>query len=134
MGILSFFRRTKAARAPEGERSPKSVAPSATPKRSEPRSGKARAFPGVLRGPRETEKATLLSGSGRYTFLVDRAATKPDIRKAVEQQFNVRVAGVRVLNTLGKERRRGTIKGRVPGHRKAMVTLAAGERIDFSGA
>lgn len=89
----------------------------------------------VLLGPRETEKATLAAGQGRYTFLVERTATKSDIRKAVEKQFHVRVAGVHVVNVRGKIRRRGNIEGRVPGHRKAVVALRAGERIDlFSSA
>ena len=130
MGILSFFRRVKVAQAPERGRRPEPAVPSVTPKTSAARSGGASVSSGILVGPRVAEKATRALEHGRYTFLVDRAATKQDVRRAVEEQFHVHVAGVRVLNVRGKARRRGNIKGRIPGYRKAMVTLRTGEQID----
>jgi len=63
----------------------------------------------------------------RYTFQVDRRATKQMVRKAVEELFGVHVVDVNILNMPGKTRR----VGRTQEWKKAMVTLAQGDRITF---
>lgn len=131
MGILSFFRRTKAASA-QKRSEPLPAVPSAAPATPVTRVGAAKVSSGVLVSPRVAEKAARALEHGWYTFLVARAATKQDVRRAVEEQFSVHVRGVHVMNVRGKARRRGRIEGRVPGYRKAMVTLKEGERIDLS--
>lgn len=88
----------------------------------------------VLRRPLITEKNTLLTGMGKYTFEVHRAANKPQIKKAVETAFNVAVVDVNTMWVKGKMRgsllnRRSRIKGRQPDWKKAIVTLAEGDRI-----
>lgn len=88
----------------------------------------------VLLEPRVTEKATLAQGRGHYTFHVAETATKQDVRRAVERRFGVHCTNVRIVNTRGKARRRGRIEGRTRGHKKALVTLKTGERIDLVGA
>jgi large subunit ribosomal protein L23 len=74
----------------------------------------------------------------RYTFEVHRDANKIQIKAAVEELYkkeNVTVVKVNVLTTKSKEKRRGTRRGRIVGHttpwRKAIVTLAAGQKIEF---
>jgi large subunit ribosomal protein L23 len=74
----------------------------------------------------------------RYTFEVHRDANKIQIKAAVEELYrkeNVQVVGVNVLTTKAKEKRRGTRRGRIVGHttpwRKAIVTLAPGQKIEF---
>lgn len=86
----------------------------------------------VLIRPHVTEKTTDAGSRRQYAFVVDRRATKPEIRRAVETVYGVSVLSVRVLNAPGKERRRGRIPGRTPGFRKAIVTLAEGAHIEFT--
>lgn len=135
MGILSFFRRKKArAPAPKDQARPASeraAAETAMPVKTDTA---ARRVSDVLAGPTITEKATLQQTRGWYTFRVQAHAQKPDIRRAIERQYGVHVDRVRVINVPGKVRRRGRTLGRIPGHRKALVTLRQGERIDLEAA
>jgi large subunit ribosomal protein L23 len=86
----------------------------------------------VVRAPLITEKATLLSEKNQFVFKVANDATKPEIKAAIEALFKVKVTGVNTLITKGKTKR---FKGR-PGVRsdvkKAFVTLAEGQSIDFT--
>ncbi len=86
----------------------------------------------IIRSPVITEKATNLAERNQVAFRVRIDATKPEIRAAVEGLFGVTVTGVNTLVQKGKTKR---FKGR-PGQRsdvkKAYVTLAAGQSIDFS--
>lgn len=91
----------------------------------------------VLR-PVISEKSIDESGRGKYTFAVHRDANKIQIKAAIEELYkkeNVTVVGVNVLTTKAKEKRRGTKRGRVIGlttaWRKAVVTLAPGQKIEF---
>jgi len=71
----------------------------------------------------------------KYSFEVDRNATKPQIKRAIEEIFNVRVTAVHTMNVRGKLRRRGRQYGYTADWKKAIVTLAEGDRIDlFEGA
>ena len=86
----------------------------------------------VLIAPHVTEKSSLaMQNHNQYTFRVRRDATKIDIRKAVELMFDVKVAGVQVVNEPGKQRRFGRIAGRTQDWKKAYVSLAAGQTIDY---
>ncbi len=86
----------------------------------------------VIRQPRITEKGTLVNESGnQVVFEVAWGANKLEIKRAVEQLFKVKVEKVRTLKYLGKIRRVGRSAGRRPGWKKAYVTLAKGERLDF---
>ena len=85
----------------------------------------------VIRRPLVTEKSTQLMQMGKYTFEVDPRATKVDIRRAVEELFQVKVRKVNTLWVRGKVRRRGRTVGRTPDRKKAVVTLEEGQRIEF---
>ena len=87
---------------------------------------------GVLLAPHVTEKTSLaMQNHNQYTFRVRRDATKIDIKKAVELMFDVKVAGVQVVNEPGKSRRFGKHAGRTQDWKKAYVSLAAGQSIDY---
>jgi large subunit ribosomal protein L23 len=91
----------------------------------------------VLR-PVISEKSIDESGRGKYTFAVHQDANKIQIKAAIEELYKkeaVTVVAVNVLTTKAKEKRRGTRRGRIVGHttpwRKAIVTLAPGQKIEF---
>ena len=85
----------------------------------------------VLLGPHISEKSALGAELNQYTFRVVSDATKPEVRKAVEQLFKVKVEGVQVLNVKGKRKRNRFGVSRKNNWKKAMVRLAAGHEIDF---
>jgi large subunit ribosomal protein L23 len=86
----------------------------------------------VVRGPVITEKGTLVGEiANQVVFRVHPKANKVEIRHAVESLFQVRVEGVRTARHLGKVKRVGRGVGRKPAWKKAYVTLAEGNRIDF---
>ncbi len=96
----------------------------------------------VLKSPVVTEKSLVLketsieADSGQVlTFRVDVKADKDQIRKAVEEIFNVKVASVRTISYEGKVKRRGRTEGRRPSWKKAYVTLKKGEAtVDYAEA
>ncbi len=77
----------------------------------------------VIKGPVITERSAELTELGKYTFDVDVKATKTDIKKAVEEIFDVKVAKVNVTNYGGKLKRMGRYEGYTNRKRKAIVTL-----------
>ncbi len=86
----------------------------------------------VLKRPLITEKATLQKGTNNaVSFEVDRRAKKKQIQEAVEKMFKVKVVEVRTMNVSGKVKRRGRTVGLRPGWKKAVVTLKAGDKIEF---
>ncbi|TSE19378.1 50S ribosomal protein L23 [Tepidimonas alkaliphilus] len=86
----------------------------------------------VLVAPIISEKATRVGeATNTYLFKVLRDAEKPEIKAAVELLFNVKVKDVNVLNQKGKVKRFGKITGRRDHVRKAYVTLAEGQEIQF---
>lgn len=85
----------------------------------------------VIIRPVVTERSTLLADDNdAFTFIVARDANKPEIRRAVELMFDVKVRKVNTMRYLGKWRRLGQNYGRKPSFKKAIVTLVEGERID----
>ncbi|MBV9343929.1 MAG: 50S ribosomal protein L23 [Gammaproteobacteria bacterium] len=86
----------------------------------------------VLIAPHVTEKTSLaMQNHNQYTFRVRRDATKLDVRRAVELMFDVKVAGVQVVNEPGKRRRFGKTTGRTQDWKKAYVSLIPGQTIDY---
>lgn len=87
----------------------------------------------TILGPVITEKATQVSEHNQVVFRVPLSASKPDIRKAVEDLFSVKVKGVNTIRVKGKTKRFRGIKGRRPDWKKAIVTLEEGQSIDVLG-
>jgi large subunit ribosomal protein L23 len=89
----------------------------------------------VLIRPVVSEKSYEQIQRNRYTFQVHKDAHKTQIRQAVEDLFDVKVARVNVIKMKPKPKRRGLIKGERPGWKKAVVELKAGDKIEiFEGA
>ena len=87
----------------------------------------------VVLAPVVSEKSTMVADKNRqYVFRVADAATKPEIKAAIELMFKTKVESVTVLNVHGKERRFGKTIGRRRSWKKAYVRLAAGQEINFA--
>ena len=84
----------------------------------------------LIKHPIISEKATQLSALGKYFFLVDKRATKPEIKKALKAIYKVDAAAVNIVNVKSKKRRLGRTVGVKPGYKKAMVTLKEGQKLD----
>lgn len=89
----------------------------------------------VLLAPHVSEKATnAAEESGTVVFRVAKDASKLEIKKAVESLFDVKVEGVRTVNVKGKSKFFGRVAGKRSDWKKAYVSLAEGQDIDFLGA
>ena len=89
----------------------------------------------VLLAPVVSEKSYSLISDRKYTFKVHEDAHKTQIRQAVEELFEVEVESVNIVKVQSKPKRRGFIKGRRPGWKKAIVELKEGHEIEiFEGA
>jgi large subunit ribosomal protein L23 len=88
----------------------------------------------VILAPIISEKSTAMAErNNEVAFRVTTDATKPEIKAAVELLFKVSVDSVRVLNAKGKAKRFGKTEGRRRNTRKAYVSLAKGQEINFGG-
>lgn len=85
----------------------------------------------IIIRPVISEKSYSLIDQNKYTFIVDPRAAKTEIRQAVEQVFNVRVTAVNTVKVPSKPKRQGWSRGRTPERKKAIVTLAVGDTIEF---
>ncbi|MBA2416177.1 MAG: 50S ribosomal protein L23, partial [Geodermatophilaceae bacterium] len=83
----------------------------------------------VLLAPIISEKSYGLLDENKYTFLVHPEANKTQIKIAVEQVFNVKVLGVNTINRQGKRKRSRTGFGKRKDTKRAIVSVAAGDRI-----
>jgi len=88
----------------------------------------------ILLAPVVSEKSYGLLDENKYTFLVYPQANKTEIKIAVEKIFNVKVTAVNTINRQGKRRQLRTGSGQRPDTKRAIVSVASGQRIDiFSG-
>jgi len=85
----------------------------------------------VLRRPLITEKSTALQAMNKYAFEVADGANKPMVKQAVEKAFKVTVTGVNMVTMRGKTRRMGRREITTNPWKKAVVTLKAGDKIEF---
>ncbi len=90
----------------------------------------------ILRKPILTEKASALTEkSNRFTFKVDHKANKLQIKQAVEKMYGVNIVSINTMVVDGKAKSRytkaGFVSGRGPKYKKAIITLKAGETIDY---
>ena len=87
----------------------------------------------ILLRPVVSEKSYGLLDEGKYTFVVAPHANKTQIRQAVEEVFHVKVTGVNTINRQGKRRRTRFGWGKRADTKRAIVSLAEGDRIDIFG-
>ncbi len=90
----------------------------------------------IIIKPLITEKMTALTEKlNRYGFVVDKRANKVEIKKAIEKAYGVTVENVNTINVMGKFKSRytksGNLTGRTNNYKKAIVTVADGDVIDF---
>ena len=86
----------------------------------------------VVRRPLISEKGTdITEKHNGYTFLVAHTANKVEIKRAVEELFKVKVLQVRTMVRPGKYKGRGRLKSRTPDWKRAVVTLAEGDAVEF---
>ena len=88
----------------------------------------------IIRSPAITEKATLLSEANQVVFNVALGASKPEIKKAVEELFSVKVKAVNTIVRKGKNKRFRGIRGQQSDVKKAIVTLEDGQSIDVTAS
>ncbi|MCW8878257.1 MAG: 50S ribosomal protein L23 [Kangiellaceae bacterium] len=88
----------------------------------------------ILLAPHVSEKASIAAEKGEFVFKVAINATKLEIKKAVEQMFDVKVERVTTAVAKGKTKRTGQVSGRRSDWKKAYVSLQEGQDIDFVGA
>jgi len=89
----------------------------------------------VLAGPHVSEKAAIVAdAANQYVFKVAVDATKPEIRKAVEQLFKVKVESVTTMKVKGKTKRNRYGYSTKPTWKKAYVSVQPGQEIDFTTA
>ena len=89
-----------------------------------------KAYHNLIKGPIITEKThALKEAANKVTFRVAPRANKIEIRKAIEELFKGKVLGVNTVHVLGKKKRLGKSQGVRPDRKKAIVTLAPGEKI-----
>lgn len=86
-----------------------------------------RYLPDLVRRPIVTEKATIAMEQNKYTFEVIPKATKPEIKAAIENLFDVKVVKVNTSRPPRKKRRVGKFIGYKPQYKKAIITVAAGD-------
>ncbi|WP_028707869.1 50S ribosomal protein L23 [Propionicicella superfundia] len=94
---------------------------------------KIRVHEDILLAPVVSEKSYSLLDENKYTFLVSPDANKTEIKIAVETVFGVKVLNVNTINRAGKRRRTRAGWGRRPDTKRAIVTVADGQRIDIFG-
>ncbi|MFF5481319.1 50S ribosomal protein L23 [Streptomyces sp. NPDC012935] len=87
----------------------------------------------ILIKPVVSEKSYALLDDNKYTFVVAPGSNKTQIKQAVETVFEVKVTGVNTINRQGKRKRTKTGFGQRAGTKRAIVTLAEGDRIDIFG-
>lgn len=133
MDLRNIFKKKKQ----EPKKGAKQEAKPATSRPTEPQpekprkeKSKARVF-GVLERAHITEKASIQSENGKYIFNVSPAATKPEIKKAVEGFYNVNVEKVNVINIPRKKKQLMRTRGFKQGYRKAIVSLQKGQSIEL---
>jgi len=83
----------------------------------------------IIKKPIVSEKSISEGVQSKYTFVVDKGATKQEVGKAVQALFKVHVESVNIVNVKGKMKTFRRIRSRRAGYKKAVITLKKGERI-----
>jgi len=113
--------------APEAEKKPVSLA-DAPRKRKEKKGSTVLAYR-ILKSPHVTEKASRLAKENQYIFKIFSQANKIQVKKAVEELYNVDVLKVRIIRIHSKRKRVGGVEGKKKGYKKAIVKIKQGQKI-----
>ena len=135
----NLFKRLSSAKVPEGKKPKKVEPPKVAPTVAKALAGKKPSVGGkkageiyrILKEPHISEKTTYLSDQGKYTFKVFPQANKIQIKRAVTNLYRVRVKDVKIINIKPKKRILRGIEGTKGGHKKAIITLEQGEKIEI---
>jgi len=135
MGIFDFLKKKK-VKEEKVEAKALKKAKKETPKtepveRAPVRKRDMREIYKIIKEPHISEKATQLSDERKYTFKIYSRANKIQIEKAIANLYGIRVKDVKIINIKSKKRVLRGIEGRKAGHRKAIVTLERGEKIEI---
>ena len=84
---------------------------------------------GIIKRRVISEKAFMGQENGKYIFVIDKRANKPEVKKAIESIFDVKVDSINIVNTKGKVKLFRGVKGKRPSLKKAIVTLKEGESL-----
>jgi large subunit ribosomal protein L23 len=88
-------------------------------------------FYDIIKKPCLTEKAMAFQADNKVVVEVDTRANKIEIKNAMEKLFNVQVINVHTINQVGKKKRVGRHMGKTGDRKKAVITLAEGQKLDF---
>ena len=86
----------------------------------------------VILSPLRTEKGSNIMPMGKYVFWVDKSANKIEIKNAVQEIYKVKVDKVNTISVKGKKKRVRYVEGKTSDWKKAIVTLAEGNKIDIT--
>jgi len=146
MALLDFLKRKKEIEKAKPEQKPEKISPVRKSSGSEGgvkkpaeisakqkiQAGKSKGFSyDVVKMPHISEKATYLAEKDQYTFKVYENVNKYEIKKAVEGIYGVDVLSVNMIKIPGKKRRLGKTQGFKRGHKKAIVTIKSGQKIEI---
>ncbi len=87
--------------------------------------------PLLIKRPLITEKTTAFSRLNKYAFVVDKKASTQEIKKNIESLYGVNVISINTINVRPKKKRLGRTAGKIPGYKKAVLTLKSGQTIDI---
>ena len=129
--IINFFKNLFKKKPKEKKPEIKKEVPKVEPVKKITLKKKAGEIYRILKEPHISEKATYLSDQGKYTFKVFPQANKIQIKRAINNLYGVRVKDVRIINIKPKKRILRGIEGTKGGHKKAIITLEQGEKIEI---
>ena len=134
MALIDIFKKKKPiAEKKEAEKEVKEVKEieKQPPRVSKPRKKAAKgSVYRILKAPHITEKATDLAKINQYVFKVYPKANKTEIKKAIEELYNINVLDVKIINISRKKRRVGKTLGWKKGYKKAIIKIEKGQKID----
>lgn len=141
MGLLDRFKKAREKQVGQKKIASKILSKDETkkqpakPKPVEPKVGGKTASTGLsykyLVKPMVSEKSSVLASQGKYVFVVHPKANKIEVARAIRSVYNVKVIDVNIINMSGKSVRFGRVWGRTKKWKKAVVTLAPGQKIEI---
>lgn len=134
MAILDFFKKKERRKKLEagGSRAPIKAEPEEQKEGlKEIELGSSTSAGLIFKQPHITEKSAGASEAGVYVFRVHPGFSKPDIKKALQDLYKVKVVSVNIISVPSRRRRVGRKVGVRPGYKKALIKLAEGQKIEF---